>query len=71
MWEIPKNQPNNSETETNSAKMQDIKINIQKSAVFLYTINETSEKNKENYPIYNIINTIVNIRIKQGSERPV
>lgn len=50
--------------------MQDIKINIQKSAVFLYTINETSEKNKENYPIY-IINTIVNIRIKQGSERPV
>ena len=51
--------------------MQDIKINIQKSAVFLYTINETSEKNIENYPIYNIINTRVNIRIKQGSERPV
>lgn len=62
---------NISNIETNSAKMQDIKINIQKSAVFLYTINETSEKNKENYPIYNIINTIVNIRIKQGSERPV
>ena len=49
------------------------KINIQNLAAFLFTNNELSDRNRENYSIYNFTqkNKISGNKFNQGGERPV
>ena len=55
-----------------SVKLQDIKINVHKSAVFLYTNNETSEKEtKQAIPFTIALSTIKYLQIylrKEGKD---
>lgn len=55
----------------NLVNLQDIKINIQKSVILLYTNNELYEKNQENNPIYNSYqkNKILRNKLNQGCKR--
>ena len=49
------------------------RINIQNLAAFLFTNNELSDRNRENYSIYNFTqkNKISGNKFNQGGERPV